>query len=309
MSSPPIVEGMEKSFIIAQVLAETTLALSVSRTTNRTRTVLHADGAWGSLTLSTKLSETLPDVVFERTVDGSLTEVVPASAMKVPSVLTPARVASAKFRLLPDARFLFEALAPETPADVDMVCVAPGRVWTTSLTSAHVVDVPASWKVESAFAFPADVLRLVAAVGALDTLEVAVVEDGMLLINAKSASGSLQGCIRTDVSSPALSLEMMPSVHQSRMKLSAFDVLSDSDSPVPPVVSFSLSAADALGLSDGSSRTLVSVASETLLEKLEVLCADENCASSILVGVSSYRDPLLLRSKKRLVVLAPVVRA
>jgi hypothetical protein len=171
------------------------------------------------------------------------------------------------------------------------------------------VDLPASWKVESAFAFPADILRLVAAVGALDTLEVARVEDGMLLINAKSSSGSLQGCIRTDVSSPALSLEMMPSVHQSRVKLSAFDVLSDSDSPVPSVVSFSLSDADALGLSDGSSRTLVSVAVETLLEKLEVLCADENCASSILVGVSSYRDPLLLRSKKRLVVLAPVVRA
>lgn len=299
---------MEKSAIIAQVLAETTLALSVSRTTNRTRTVLHADGAWGSLTLSTKLSSTLPDTVFERTVDGSFTEVAPAAPLRVSSALSAARVNAAKFRVLPDASFLFEALAPETPADVDMVCVAPGRTWTTSLTSAHVVDLPASWKVESAFAFPADILRLTAAIGALDSLELAQEQDGTLLIRAKSASGSLTGFLRTESDSPALSLEMLPSVHQGRVKLAAFEALADAENG-RSVVSFALSDSSALCLSDGSSRPLVSVATETLLEKVEALCADANCAASISVGVSSYREPVLLRSAKRLVVLAPVVRA
>jgi hypothetical protein len=302
---------MEKSAIIAQVLAETTLALSVSRTTNRTRTVLHADGAWGSLTLSTKLTETLPDTVFERTVDGSLVEVAPPAPLRVPTVLSAARVAAAKFRLLPDARFLFEALAPETPSDVDMVCFAPGRVWTTSLTSAHVVDLPASWKVDAAFAFPADVLRLVAAVGALDTLEVAREADGTLLINAKVTSGSLTGFIRTETSTPALSLEMLPSVHQSRVKLSQFENLAENENENEntSVVSFALSDSSALCIADSSSHPLVSVAVETLLEKIDALCADENCSSSILVGVTSYREPVLLRAAKRLVVLAPVVRA
>ena len=300
---------MEKSAIIAQVLAETTLALSVSRTTNRTRTVLHADGAWGSLTLSTKLSSTLPDTVFERTVDGSLVEVEPPAPLRVPNVLSAARVAAAKFRLLPDARFLFEALAPETPADVDMVCFAPGRVWTTSLTSAHVVDLPASWKVDAAFAFPADVLRLVAAVGALDSLEVAREADGTLLINAKATSGSLTGFIRTETSTPALSLEMLPSVHQSRVKLSMFENLAENENENTSVVSFALSGSSALCIADRSSHPLVSVAVETLLEKIDALCADENCSSSILVGVTSYREPVLLRAAKRLVVLAPVVRA
>lgn len=281
--------------VLAHVLSEATGALEIRRESSADHTRLVALGALGELVVDLSDTTGITPAVLSRTVEGEFVE-LPLEDDAPSSLAAPADL---EFQSLPGIAFLIAGLDPATPAEIDVVCVDPLSAWTSSLTSAHLVDLPHSFNApDTRVAFPADVLRLAVAVADLEALRFAF-DDDRVWIEASTQRGAVRGWVQCIASSPALSLSTTAPTHRALFPVKTFESITTS------VASFCLEdGATQLELSPVPLHSGVSVACRALREKLALLGGSE-----VEIGASSSRTPVMLRHADRAVLLAPVVIA
>lgn len=290
---------MELNEVLAHIAAECTGSLEVLRTSDRSGTRISARGALGEIDVLLPSRFRAPAARLSRTTSGEFVSAPLSASDKQEGLELPA---SLKFSPLPDAAFLFQALDPSTPAEADVLCFSGSQVWASSLTVAHVVDLPARFRAPSVpMALPADVLRIIASFDGLSDVEVAfdsTSDEHRVYVRASSADGGVLGWFSSLSASPALMLQLTPTPNQSRFSV---DVLSASSSPV---TAFEIAPSSQLSLLPEPSPRGVCVSSAMLRRTLKLIGSQ-----TVLVGASSPRNPVVLRSRSRAVVLAPLLLA
>lgn len=294
---------MELHEIIVHVVAEATGSVEVLRTSHREGLRLSSRGALGEIDVLLPPRHRAARARLSRTVDGSFVASDLPSKDESEGVEIPAGL---RFSPLPDAEFLFQAIDPSTPSEADVLCFTPERAFATSLTAAHVVDLPARFRGPSKpVAIPADVFRLIAAFDGLADVEVAFEEspadnssDIRIFVKVESEHGALLGWFSSLSASPSLALDVTPATHQARFSA---DVLSTSSLPI---TAFALEKSAQLSLMSEPSPAGVCVSSAMLRRTLELLGA-----KTVLVGATAPRFPVVLRAASRAAVIAPLLLA